>query len=164
MSNFPKYNLHQIRSRLQKRVSDQTPIISHASAPQILSNKRNPFALTTTSRSQGGRRRMPDAVPARLPGVPCWRREIYGNAVLATTNEQRRAVCPQSAERTKPSAAAHLHTALRAANILPCAVRLWSEHAFHRSPAASAEHPAAWQGLRPACAGVPLTPPNIQVC
>lgn len=145
-----------MRLRLQKRVSNQTPIISHTSAPQILSNKRNLSALTITSRSQGGRRRMPDAAPAMLPCVPCWRREIYGNAVLATTNEQRRAVCPQSAERTKTSAAAHLRTAPRAANILPCAVRLWSEHAFHRSPRRQRGTPGSLAG---AVSGMCRRPP-----
>ena len=158
--------MHQIR--LNCKNGFPTKLQSYPAFPLHIpyrTTKTLPPSPPPPAAKGGGRRHMPDTAPAMLPGVPCWQREIYGNAVLATTNEQRRTVCPQSAERTKPSAAAHLRTALRAANILPCAVRLWSEHAFHRSPpAASAEHPAAWQGLCPACAGVPPTPPNIQVC
>lgn len=71
---------------------------------------------------------MPDTAPARLPGVPRWRRGIYGMRAHST-NGQRRAVCSQLCKTT---------------HMLPVPVRLWSEHAFHiprASPSLPLPHP-----------------------
>lgn len=66
---------------------------------------------------------MPDTAPARLPGVPRWRRGIYGMRAHST-NGQRRAVCSQLSERCAGVRQRMVLSALRSADILPCAVRL----------------------------------------
>ena len=66
------------------------------------------------------------------------RREKYGNAVLATTDGQRRAQCPTSSERAKPYALKTQNAALKAGE--HCALRCpdvgVSTHSIFLPPAA----------------------------
>ena len=80
----------------------------------------------------------------RLGSARAWddwgRREKYGNAVLATTDGQRRAQCPTSPERAKPSALDMPIATLKAVNTAPIFSTYRREHP-HNLPQPAALHP-----------------------
>ena len=98
----------------------------HALESQRLANpiRPHPHAATTQKTAE--------------PVPPCTaaRRGNYGNAVLATTGGQERAGCLRMENGKKTAAASNKQTVLQAADTPPVPVRMWSEHAFHNSPAA----------------------------
>ena len=88
-----------------------------------------PSALTHTQPQN--RKRRSRSLPVRRRGE-----RNYGNAVLATTGGQERAGCLRMENGKKTAAASNKQTVLQAADTPPVPVRMWSEHAFHNSPAA----------------------------
>ncbi len=99
----------------------------------------SPFSTTCRPPPSAHTLRNRPRPPWLRPGGDDWgRREKYGNAVLATTDGQRRAQCPTSSERAKPYALKTQNAALKAGE--HCALRCpdvgVSTHSIFLPPAA----------------------------
>ena len=121
--DFPR----TVRYILQKEIFNLTEKI--ANTLQNLRGLPTPSALTHTQPQN--RKRRSRSLPVRRRGE-----RNYGNAVLATTGGQERAGCLRMENGKKTAAASNKQTVLQAADTPPVPVRMWSEHAFHNSPAA----------------------------